>query len=142
MARLTGEECGRTNSDVNADKNSLMKQFALGVKVGRTKKSIFDYNWSKRIGSKLFGVCACIFIVTCCSSPNLLTSFIFGAREARPHDPRYPRAIHADTGRFKWSDDSPGGWLLCPSLYPAPAGLWRGTFQFVSGFGGRSWNDR
>ena len=42
LARLTGEECGRTNSDVNADKNSLMKQFALGVKVGRTKKSIFD----------------------------------------------------------------------------------------------------
>ena len=40
--RLTGEECGRTNSDVNADKNSLMKQFALGVKVGRAKKSIFD----------------------------------------------------------------------------------------------------
>ena len=34
--------CGRTNSDVNADKNSLMKQFALGVKVGRAKKSIFD----------------------------------------------------------------------------------------------------
>ena len=29
-ARLTGEECGRTNSDFNADKNSLMKQFALG----------------------------------------------------------------------------------------------------------------
>ena len=42
VARLTGKECGRTNSDVNADKNSLMKQFALGVKVGRTKKSIFD----------------------------------------------------------------------------------------------------
>ena len=39
---FTGEECGRTNSDVNADKNSLMKQFALGVKVGRSKKSIFD----------------------------------------------------------------------------------------------------
>ena len=42
VARFTGEECGRTNSDVNADKNSLMKQFALGVKVGRSKKSIFD----------------------------------------------------------------------------------------------------
>ena len=39
VARLTGEECGRTNSDVNADKNSWM-QFALGVKVGRTKKSV------------------------------------------------------------------------------------------------------
>ena len=32
---------GRTNSDVNADKNLLMKQFALGVKVGRTKKLMF-----------------------------------------------------------------------------------------------------
>ena len=44
MTRLTGEECSRTNSDVNADKYSLMKQFALGVKVGRTntKKSIFN----------------------------------------------------------------------------------------------------
>ena len=31
LCGLTGEECGRTNSDVNADKNSLMKQFALGV---------------------------------------------------------------------------------------------------------------
>ena len=39
---LTGEECGRTNSDVNSDQNALMKQFALGVKVGRTKKSMFD----------------------------------------------------------------------------------------------------
>ena len=63
MARLTGEECGRTNSDVNADKNSLMKQFALGVKVGRTKKLIFDYYWSKRIVLKLFGVYACIIIL-------------------------------------------------------------------------------
>ena len=43
VARLTGEECGRTNSDVNADKNSLMKQFALGVKVRRTKKSFGAY---------------------------------------------------------------------------------------------------
>ena len=42
VAWLTREECGRTNSDVNADKNSLMKQFALGVKVGRSKKSNFD----------------------------------------------------------------------------------------------------
>ena len=41
VARFAGEEWGRTNSDVNADKNSLMKQFALGVKVGRTKKSFF-----------------------------------------------------------------------------------------------------
>ena len=41
VARLTGEECGRTNRDVNADKNSLMKQFILGIKVGPTKKSIF-----------------------------------------------------------------------------------------------------
>ena len=39
---VLGEECGRTNSDVNADNNLLIKQFALGVKVGRTKKSIFD----------------------------------------------------------------------------------------------------
>ena len=51
LARFTGEECGQTNSDVNADKNSLMKQFALGVKVGRT-----NYYWSKRIVLKLFGV--------------------------------------------------------------------------------------
>ena len=36
------EECGRTNSDANADKNSLMKQFALGVTVRSTKKSMFD----------------------------------------------------------------------------------------------------
>ena len=42
VARLTGKECGRTNSDVNADKNSLMKQIALGVKVGPAKKSIFE----------------------------------------------------------------------------------------------------
>ena len=60
VVRLTGEECGRTNSDVNADKSSLMKQFALGVKIGRTKKSIFDFSWSKRIVLKLFGVYACI----------------------------------------------------------------------------------
>ena len=45
MARFTGEECGRTSSDVNADKRSLMKQFALGVKVGRTKKSFFDLQY-------------------------------------------------------------------------------------------------
>ena len=36
-----------------------MKQFALGVKVGRTKKSIFDEYWSKRIVLKLLGVYAC-----------------------------------------------------------------------------------
>ena len=54
-ARFTGEACGRTNSDVNADKNSLMKPFALGVKVGRTKKSTLDKYWSKRIVLKLFG---------------------------------------------------------------------------------------
>ena len=35
-----------------------MKQFALGVKVGRTKKSIFALYWSKRIVLKLFGVYA------------------------------------------------------------------------------------
>ena len=33
------EECGRTNSDINADKNSLMKEFALGVK-GRAYQEI------------------------------------------------------------------------------------------------------
>ena len=35
-----------------------MKQFALGVRVGRTKKSIFDSYWSKRIVLKLFGAYA------------------------------------------------------------------------------------
>ena len=57
MARLTGEECGRTNSDVNADKNSLMKQFALGVKVGRTKKSIFEAVWGLCLYSYIFFSC-------------------------------------------------------------------------------------
>ena len=52
MARFTVEECGQTYRDVNADQNSLMKQFALGVKVGHTK--------SKRIVLKPFGVYACI----------------------------------------------------------------------------------
>ena len=40
LARFTGEECGQTNSDVNADKNSLMKQFALGVKVIKAYQEI------------------------------------------------------------------------------------------------------
>ena len=47
------ERCGRTNSDVNADKISLMKQFAFGA------KSIIDSYWSKRIVLNLFGVYAC-----------------------------------------------------------------------------------
>ena len=63
VAGLCGPVCWRgvwpKNSDVNADKNSLVKQFALGVKVGRTKKSIFDHLWSKRTVSKLFGGYAC-----------------------------------------------------------------------------------
>ena len=43
-----------------------MKQFAIGVKVGRAKKSIFlcEY-WSQRIALKLFGVYACIMYVCC-----------------------------------------------------------------------------
>ena len=36
----TREECGRTNSDVNANKSSLMKQFALGVKVIKVYQEI------------------------------------------------------------------------------------------------------
>ena len=56
VARLTGEECGRTNRDVNADKNSLMKQFILGMKVGPTKKSIFFKYWFKPIVLKQFGI--------------------------------------------------------------------------------------
>ena len=71
VARFAGEECGRTNSDVNADKNSLMKQFALGLKVGRTKKSLFDQFWSKRIVLKLFGVYAGIIVCTLSLSLSL-----------------------------------------------------------------------
>ena len=53
-----------------------MKQFALGVKVGRTKKSTFDEYWSKRIALKLFGVYACIVVgidIAICSA-TLLSS--------------------------------------------------------------------
>ena len=111
MARLPGEECGRTNSDVNADKNPRMKQLALAVKVGRTKKSIFDSYWSsKRIVLKLFGVYACM--MSCCfcfsflSTPTSLTQFtqrnadFFRCEKVvtvTPHRPRWrPRSPLTD----------------------------------------------
>ena len=55
VARVAGEECG---SDVNADKNSLMKR----VKVGRTNFFLINIGL-RRIVLKLFGVYAGIIVL-------------------------------------------------------------------------------
>ena len=69
------EQIAMSMPNVNADKNSLMKQFALGVKVGRTKKLFCDQYWSKRIVLKLFGVYAGIICFARWSVVNLCKTF-------------------------------------------------------------------
>ena len=62
MARFTGEECGRTNSDVNADKKFIDEGVCSWGEGRACQEIVFDSYWSKRRLLKLFGVYAGVMV--------------------------------------------------------------------------------